>query len=109
MRSASTSRFQVTGDQRHSRFDQSSTRRTASGGGRRIAAIAQVAQPGEAVQGIEPQRLGARAPPRRVVAFGRHGAGAAAGQKLAHDQALADAGSPGQVSGATAKKLRGVP
>ena len=55
-----------------------------------IAAIAQVAQPAKAVQGIHPQGGRAEATPRRVVRFGRHGAGAAASQKLAHDQALPD-------------------
>ena len=59
-------------------------------GGGRIAAIAQVAQPGEAVQGIEPKRRSAGALPRRVGRFGRHRARAAARQELAHEQALAD-------------------
>ncbi len=59
-------------------------------GGGRIAAIAQVAQPAEAVQGIEPQRGSARALPWRVVVrIGRDGPRAAAGQKFAQQQALA--------------------
>ena len=90
MRSARTSRRHGAGDQRHSRSVQSSTRRTASGGGVGIAAIAQVAQPAEAVQGIEPKRRRARALPRRVVRFGRHGARAAAGGRSSPmQQALA--------------------
>ena len=58
-------------------------------GGGRIAAIAQVAQPAEAVQGIEPKR---RARPRAATAGRPIRAPrrrAAAGQKLAHEQALA--------------------
>ena len=45
----------------------------ADGDGRRrgVAAVAQVAQPGKAVQRIEPQRIGARPLPGRIAAGGR--------------------------------------
>ena len=49
-----------------------------------IAAVTQVAQPGEAVQGVEPQRRRAFALPRRIGALRRHRADLAMGQQLAH-------------------------
>jgi hypothetical protein len=60
-----------------------------------IAAVAQVPQPGKAVQGIQPQHAGARPAPRRVVAPGHHGADLAVGHQLAGDQAHADHGIAG--------------
>ena len=90
MRSARTSRRQVAGDQRHSRLVQSSTRRTASGA---AAGSPQSRRSRSQAKPFRASSQSAGAPgalPRRVVRFGRHGARAAAGQKLAHEQALAD-------------------
>ena len=97
------------GDQRHSRSIQSSTRCTASDGRRGIAAVAQVAQPGEAVQGIEPQRAdaarAATADRRSAAPRRRPGRGPSARRPTSRRPTTE---SPGQGSGATAKKLLGL-
>ncbi|TMJ21835.1 MAG: hypothetical protein E6G95_21495 [Alphaproteobacteria bacterium] len=57
-----------------------------------IAAVAQIAQPAEAVQAVEPERAGGGAPPRRVVTLRRHRADLAMRHQLADHQPQADHG-----------------
>ena len=59
-------------------------------GTRRIAAIAQVAQPGEAVQRIDPEGRSIGPLPGRIFRLGRHRPRAAVGGELAAQQALAE-------------------
>ena len=107
MRSASTSRFQVTGDQRPSQFDQSSTSRTA-----RAAADG---SPQSRRSRSQPKPFSASthragAPARRHGGSSDSGATAPALPRASSSPMIRRwpiAGSPGQLSGATAKKERG--
>ena len=109
MRAASTSRFQLTGDQRHSRSLQSSIRRTAS------AAAEGSPQSRRSRSQAKPFRLSSHS---TLVPSRRHGGSSLPGAtgptwpwaiSSPTTNRRPTTASPGHGSGATAKKLRGLP
>ncbi len=108
MRAASTSRFQVTGDQRHSHSAQSSTSRTASAG---AAASPQSRRSRSQAKPFKASSQRALMPSRR------HGGSELCGATAPTwpwaissptTSRMPTTASPGQESGATAKKVRGL-